>query len=58
MKILLNDTNGSKVTKKSVETAILEFIDKTPKYEYHDIKILAIVLMAHGGENAHGSPDW
>ena len=56
MKIQLNDTNSSKVTKKSVETAILEFIDKTPKY--HDIKILAIVLMAHGGENAHGNPDW
>ena len=57
MKIQLNDTNGSKVTKKAVETAILDFIKETPKYEDHDIKILAIVLMAHGGE-INGSPDW
>ena len=56
MKIQLNDTNGSKVTKKTVCSAIKEFIRNTPTD--HEIKILAIVLMAHGGENAHGSPDW
>ena len=51
MKIQLNDTNGSKVTQKTVECAIKEFIRNTPTD--HEIKILAIVLMAHGGEN-----DW
>ena len=53
MKIQLND----KVTKQDAENAIRDFIKDTPKYEDHDIKILAIVLMAHGGE-INGSPDW
>ena len=56
MKIQLNDTHGSKVTKQTAENAILEFIKNTP--DNPEIKILAIVLMAHGGENDHGSPDW
>ena len=52
MKIRLNGN----VTKRSVQSAIQKFIRDTPTD--HEIKILAIVLMAHGGENAHGSPDW
>ena len=40
----------------TVDSAIKNFVSKTPTN--HKIKILAIVLMAHGGENAHGSPDW
>ena len=52
MKIQLND----KVTQKTARKAITEFISETP--DNPEIKVLAIVLMAHGGENAHGSPDW
>ena len=47
MKIRLN----GHVTKESVKIAIEKFVQDTPTW--NRIKILAIVLMAHGGED-----DW
>ena len=45
MKIRLNGY----VTKENVQNAIEQFVRDTPNSN-HGIKILAIVLMAHGGE--------
>jgi len=46
MKIRLN----GRVTKDNVQKAIEQFVQNTPTSN-HGIKILAIVLMAHGGED-------
>ena len=46
MKIRLNGY----VTKDNVQNAIKQFVRDTPTWN-HGIKILAIVLMAHGGED-------
>ena len=45
MKIRLNGY----VTKDNVQNAIKQFVRDTPTWN-HEIKILSIVLMAHGGE--------
>ena len=47
----MNDKINSVLALKTVETAIKTFVKETP--DNPEIKILAIVLMAHGCEN-----DW